>query len=143
MIAVFNRSYYEDVLVPFVGKELSREDLVQRCRLINDLEKNLESGGVRVLKFFLNVSHGEQQKRIRERLTQPHKRWKYDREDQVAADKYDDYMEAYEMIFAECKVAEWHIIPADRRWYRNYTVAGILTEHLEALPLQFPEARKN
>ncbi len=142
MIAVFNRSYYEDILVPFIGKKLSKEELNQRCQLMNVLENHLESNGIHVLKFFLNVSHEEQKKRIKERLTQPHKRWKYSPEDKASADRYDDYMEAYETIIEQCNVCEWHIVPADKRWYRNYAVADFLIKHLESLHLQFPESIK-
>jgi len=142
MMEVFNRSYYEDIVVPFIGKKLTKEKLHERCELINALEKHLEDRGTHILKFFLNVSHEEQKGRIKERLDQPHKRWKYNRADTVAADKYDDYMEGYDKIINECHSIEWHIIPADQKWYRNYAVAKILTEYLEDLPLKFPGSKK-
>jgi PPK2 family polyphosphate:nucleotide phosphotransferase len=138
MIQVFNRSYYEDIVVPFIGREFTKEKLHERCVLINTLEKHLEDSRTHILKFFLNVSHKEQKERIKERLDQPNKRWKYDQADTVAADKYDEYMEAYDKVINECNSNEWHIIPADQKWYRNYAVAKILTEYLEAMPLKYP-----
>lgn len=142
MIEVFNRSYYEDIVVPFIEKKLTKEKLHERCGLVNMLEKHMVESGTHILKFFLNVSHKEQKDRIKDRLNQPHKRWKYDQADTVAADKYDDYMEGYDKIINECNSREWHIIPADQKWYRNYAVAKILTEYLETMPLKFPGAKK-
>jgi PPK2 family polyphosphate:nucleotide phosphotransferase len=142
MMEVFNRSYYEDIVVPFIGKKLTKEKLHERCELINMLEKHLTDSGTHILKFFLNLSHDEQMGRIKERLDQPNKRWKYNRADSVAADEYKDYMEGYDKIINECGANEWHIIPADQKWYRNYAVAKILTEYLEDLPLKFPGSKQ-
>jgi polyphosphate kinase 2 (PPK2 family) len=97
---------------------------------------------VHVLKFFLHVSSNEQEKRIKERLTKPHKRWKYSKNDKVVATKWDDYVKLYDFIIKTCNTPEWHIIPADKRWYRNYAVAKILTKHLESLHLKYPEQPK-
>jgi len=138
MIQVFNRSYYEDILVPSIENKLSKEGLHHRCQLLNSLEQHLELSNTHVLKFFLHVSKEEQKKRIKERLTQPHKLWKYAEEDEAAADKWDDYMDVYEMIINKCNGHPWHIIPADKRWHRNYAVAKVLTDHLESLHLKFP-----
>ena len=109
-----------------------------RCQLLNSLEQHLKLSNTHVLKFFLHISKEEQKKRIKERLTQPHKRWKYAKEDEAAADKWDDYMEVYDMIINKCNEHPWHIIPADKRWYRNFAVAKVLTNHLESLHLKFP-----
>jgi polyphosphate kinase 2 (PPK2 family) len=92
-----------------------------------------------VLKFFLHLSKEEQEDRIKERLTQPHKRWKYNREDKVSAKKINEYLKVYDMIVNKCNHTPWHVIPADKRWYRNYAVAKIITEHLESLHLKYPE----
>jgi polyphosphate kinase 2 (PPK2 family) len=77
MIQVFNRSHYEDILVPSIEKTLSEKSIAHRCELINRVEEHLERSDTHVLKFFLHVSNGEQNIRIKERLTKPHKRWKY------------------------------------------------------------------
>jgi len=142
MIEVFNRSHYEDILVPSITKKLSKEEIHHRCELINRLEQHLESDGTHVLKFFLHVSNKEQEKRIKERLTQPHKRWKYTRNDKVVAHEWGDYMKVYDMIMNTCSSPKWHVIPADKRWYRNFAVAKVLTNHLESLHLKYPESLK-
>ena len=142
MIEVFNRSYYEDILVPSIEKTIPQNQINHRCELINLVEQHLELSNVHVLKFFLHVSNEEQEKRIKERLTQPHKRWKYSKNDKTVANKWDDYMKIYDMIINSCNSPEWHIIPADKRWYRNYAVAKILTKHLESLHLKYPEPGK-
>jgi len=142
MIEVFNRSYYEDILVPSIAKTLPQKHINHRCELINLVEQHLEMSNVHVLKFFLHVSSEEQEKRIKERLTQPNKRWKYSKNDKTVANKWGDYMKVYDMIINTCNTPEWHIIPADKRWYRNYAVAKILTKHLESLHLKYPESEK-
>ncbi len=138
MIEVFNRSYYEDILVPVMNNTISKEELKQRYDLINALERHLESSGVHILKFFLHVSQEEQQIRIKERLTQPHKKWKYDPGDESVAEHWDEYAALYDRVMDKTNDVEWKIIPADKRWYRNFAVAKILTEHLESLHLEFP-----
>jgi PPK2 family polyphosphate:nucleotide phosphotransferase len=137
MIEVFNRSYYEDVLVPYMQDTLSKDNLLNRCQLINCLEQHLKKSNIHVLKFFLHLSKEEQEQRIEERLTDPHKQWKYTKEDTLATDNWADYQVAYELIINKCKEQAWHIIPADKRWYRNYAVAKIITNHLESLKLKY------
>ncbi len=139
MIEVFNRSYYEDIIVPTIEEKLSKEELRHRCQLINGLEQHLELSNTHVLKFFLHISKEEQKLRIKERLTQPQKRWKYEKEDEAAADNWDNYIEVYEMLINKCDKYPWHIIPADKRWHRNFAVAKVLTNHLESLHLKFPK----
>ena len=140
IIEVFNRSYYEDILVPSIEKTLPKENIEHRCQLINSLEQHLELSNTHVLKFFLHISKEEQEKRNKERLTQPHKGWKYTKEDEAAADKWDDYMKVYDMLVNKCNEHPWHIIPADKRWYRNFAVAKVLTNHFQSLHLKFPQS---
>jgi len=142
MIQVFNRSYYEDLLMPMVGKLLPEEVLAHRCKLIKYLEQHLRQNNIHVLKFFLHISKEEQGERIKERLTKPHKRWKYSIEDEKAAEQWDAYRAAYNMAITNCDDPSWHIIPADKRWYRNYSVANILTDHLKKHNLKYPYTKK-
>lgn len=142
MIEVFNRSYYEDIIVPLIDQTLSKESLSHRCQLINCVEQHLKRSNIHVLKFFLHLSKEEQAERIDERLTEPNKRWKYAKEDTIAADKWADYQVAYEMIVNKCGEQAWHIIPSDKRWYRNYAVAKIITNHLESLKLKYNTEEK-
>lgn len=139
IITVFNRSYYEDILVPSIEKKMSEEEFRHRCQLITSIEKHLVLNKTFVMKFFLHISNEEQEKRITDRLTDPAKRWKYSAEDQAAADKWPKYMEVYDRLLNTCKSPAWHIIPANKRWYRNYAVAKILVNQLETFPLKYPE----
>ena len=138
MIKIFNRSYYEDILVPSVEKTLSEDVLKHRINLINELEHHLGANNTVILKFYLHLSEEEQKKRIDERKTKPHKKWKYAVEDELIPGQWEAYRTAYHSIINNCNQLPWHIVPADKRWYRNYTAANILIEHLEKLNLQYP-----
>lgn len=140
IIQVFNRSYYEDILVPGALHSLPHEMVEPRYALINAIEQHLTLNQVHILKFFLHLSPGEQQRRIKVRKTKPHKRWKYDKADEDAARHWADYEKVQGRILQLCAEIPWHIIPADKRWYRNYLVAKILVDHLESLKLSYPTA---
>jgi len=140
MIGIFNRSYYEDILVPQIQGTLDVEAIHHRCQLINELEDHLIRNNIHVLKFFLHISKEEQKKRIEERKTKPHKKWKYDIADDKAPKEWDAYMKAYSMLIEHCSTQPWHIIPADKRWYRNYKVAETVFNHLNALNLKYPQS---
>lgn len=137
-IRVFNRSYYEDVLVPNVNKSLSGDVLDHRINLINELEHHLLANNTLILKYYLHISADEQIERIEEPKTKPHKRWKYTKEDELVPNQWDDFREAYNTLLNACDHLPWHIIPADKRWFRNYTAAKILAEQLEKLNLDYP-----
>ncbi len=152
-IGIFNRSYYEEVLVVRVHQELlerqqlpqslkqSKDIWKQRFEEINNFEKYLENNGIIVLKFFLNISKKEQKKRFMERLDRPEKNWKFSAADVRERQLWDDYMAAYEDAFRHTSTAwaPWYIIPADRKWYTRLVVAGIIYETLEGLGLAYPE----
>lgn len=139
MIEVFNRSYYEDLIVPAISKSLTKGEINERYKLINTLEDHLVRSKIHVLKFFLHVSGEEQENRINQRLEQPDKRWKYSASDQVVASRYNDYIKVYDEVLNSCNSKKWHIIAADKRWYRNYAVARVITDYLESINLKFPE----
>lgn len=139
MIEVFNRSYYEDLIVPTFEKSLSKELLSQRYELINHLEDHLTRSKTHILKFFLHVSNEEQEKRIKERQKDPDKRYKFDPSDKIVASKWDGYIKIYDRVISTCNTPEWNIIPADKRWYRNYAVAKVVTEYMESLNLKYPK----
>lgn len=141
MMQVFNRSYYEDILVPSVYNTINEERVNHRYKLINQIEEHLLKNDIHVIKFFLHISKEEQSERIRERLTEPHKKWKYDVEDKKAAKKWNDYEKIYDQIILDCTHVPWNIIPADKRWYRNYKVAKTLVEYLEKLNLKYPQPK--
>lgn len=139
MIRIFNRSYYEDILVPMVNKKLKPDDIHHRCQLINELEDHLQRNNIHILKFFLHISKDEQKARINERKNKPHKKWKYDVADEEVRKEWDDYLSAYNMLLEHCNQQQWHIIPSDKRWHRNYEVANILLKHLKSLKLKYPQ----
>jgi PPK2 family polyphosphate:nucleotide phosphotransferase len=154
-IGIFNRSYYEDVLVVRVHQELLKkqklpERLVtkriweERYEDINAVERYLARNGYVILKFFLHVSRREQKKRFLERLDQPEKNWKFSSADAKERGHWDEYMEAYEdMIRATAtKEAPWFVVPADNKWFTRLVVAGAVVEALEDLDLEFPEVDK-
>ena len=142
MIQIFNRSYYEDIIMPMIKGTSSDEMMTHRCKLIKSIEEHLEQNNIKVVKFFLHISKEEQAKKIKERLTKPHKRWKYSIEDKKAANLWDEYQTAYNSIINNCDSPDWHIIPANKKWYRNYQVALIISEHLKKLNLKYPNNNK-
>jgi PPK2 family polyphosphate:nucleotide phosphotransferase len=152
-IGIFNRSYYEELLVVRVHSDLlERQQLPtsikknpkiwqQRFEEINNFEQYLVNNGIVVLKFFLNVSKEEQKQRFLERLNLPEKNWKFSVADVQERQLWDQYMDAYEDVFnrTSTKWAPWYIIPADRKWYMRLVVAAIIYQTLENLGLSYPE----
>ena len=154
-IGIFNRSYYEEVLVARVHPEILKKQQLpyfregnkiwkQRFEEINGLEKYLVDNGVIILKFFLNVSKSEQKKRFLERIESPEKNWKFSDSDVRERVFWDDYMNAYEEVFnhTSTKSAPWYIIPADRKWFTRLVVANIICTKLQELNLQYPTVSK-
>ncbi|MGH6854199.1 MAG: polyphosphate kinase 2 family protein [Aestuariivirga sp.] len=143
LIGIFNRSHYEDVLVVKVKKFASPEAIERRYDEINQFEKLLSQNGTRILKFMLHISKDEQAERLRERIANPEKRWKFNPGDLADRALWDDYMVAYEIAIARCSTphAPWHVIPADRNWVRNAAVARIVRETLEEMNPQYPQPK--
>jgi PPK2 family polyphosphate:nucleotide phosphotransferase len=151
-IGIFNRSYYEDVLVVKVHPELLDPAMLPpgkrgksfwgaRYEGINALERHLVRSGTVVLKFFLHVSKEEQKRRFLERLDRPEKRWKFSPADLAERPFWDEYMEAYEGALGATSTdwAPWHVVPADHKWVTRAVVADILGSTIDALDLQLPE----
>jgi PPK2 family polyphosphate:nucleotide phosphotransferase len=143
MIGIFNRSHYEDVLVVKVKGYASPEAIELRYDEINNFEKMLTQNGVTVLKFMLNLSKDEQAVRLRERVEDPAKRWKFNPGDLEDRKLWDQYMAAYEVALKRCSTehAPWHLVPGDRNWVRNYVVGRIVREKLEEMKPKYPEAK--
>jgi PPK2 family polyphosphate:nucleotide phosphotransferase len=133
MIAIFNRSHYEDVLVVKVRKLAPAGEIEKRYDQINAFEKHLFENGVTILKFMLHISKTEQGERLRERLADPLKQWKFNPGDLEDRKLWDEYMAAYEMMLARCSTphAPWRLIPADKKWRRNAIVARLVRGALE------------
>lgn len=139
MIHIFNRSHYEDILVPSVEGFYDKERIERRYDHINHFEQLLEDNGTRVLKFYLHISKEEQLERLTERINNPQKHWKHNDGDWDSRKKWDDYMQVYERIFEKCNVVPWHIVPADRNWMKINAIAKVLLETLKEMQLTWPD----
>ena len=142
MIGIFNRSQYEDVLVVRVHNLVPKEVWKARYDEINRFERNLGENDVKILKFFLHISREEQQKRFRERLNDPHKKWKFSKADAAERKRWDDYITAYEAVLSRCSTeyAPWFIIPSDHKWFRNLAISRIIVETLEEFDMHYPKS---
>jgi PPK2 family polyphosphate:nucleotide phosphotransferase len=140
-IVAFNRSHYEDVLVPVVLGTLSGEPLRQRYDQINDFERMLVETGTTVLKFMLHISKDEQRERLQERVDDPTKRWKFQRGDLAVRAQWDAYFAAYEHAICATGTAwaPWYVVPADSKTHRNLMVATVLKQALQSLELRYPD----
>jgi len=151
-IGIFNRSYYEEVLVVRVHSQLlAKEHLPkplitkriwkERFRDIAAFEAYLDRNGVVVRKFFLHVSKEEQKNRFLSRLEEPDKNWKFSEADVRERDHWDDYMDAYEDMIRHTAAphAPWYVVPADHKWFTRMVVASVVIETLESLKLAFPK----
>ncbi|WP_370961327.1 PPK2 family polyphosphate kinase [Amycolatopsis sp. cg9] len=140
-IGVFDRSHYEDILVPRVTGLLTAAERRRRYTEINAFEKELADAGTTVVKVFLHLSPEEQLKRLKARLETPEKHWKYNPGDLEARSHWPAYQEAYADIFKRTSTggAPWYAVPADHKWYRNWAVAELLIETLAELKPRFPE----
>jgi PPK2 family polyphosphate:nucleotide phosphotransferase len=150
-IGIFNRSYYEDVLIVKVHPQLLEAQRLPpgtaiksfwnaRYEDINNLERHLVRNGTTVLKFFLHVSKAEQKRRFLERLDRPEKHWKFSPADISERAFWNDYMAAYEDAISACSTewAPWYVVPADHKWVARAVVADILTSKIQALDLKYP-----
>ena len=149
-IGIFNRSYYEDVLVVKVHPELINESQLgkpdrkfweKRYEDINNFEKHLARNGTLVLKFFLHLSKDEQRQRLLDRLNDPAKHWKFDHADLAERDRWKDYQHAFEDALSATTTskAPWHIIPADRKYVARALVAEIIVSAINGMKLKYPK----
>lgn len=139
MIQIFNRSHYEDILVPTVEWYLDKKTIAKRYKHINNFEELLADNNTHVIKCYLHTSKDEQKKRLEERLHLPHKYWKHNDNDWDSRKKWDDYREVYHDIFKECDKPEWNIVPADKNRWKVYCIAKILVEEFEKMDLAWPK----
>lgn len=153
---IFNRSYYEEVLIVKVHPEyLIRQRLpdiqslndvnndfwLRRYRQINNLERHLVENGTIVIKFFLNVSKEQQKRRFLKRIDDPSRNWKFSSADVKERYHWESYMQAYSDLLSHTstEVAPWYVIPADNKWFMRYAVSEIVVNRLRSLPLSFPK----
>ncbi len=154
-IGIFNRSYYEEVLVLRVHRELleaqklppervSKDIWEQRYREIRAYERYLDGNGVIVRKFFLHLSRAEQKRRFLERIDNPEKNWKFSSADARERAHWDDYMEAYEDAIHATATPQcpWYVVPADNKWFTRVVVAAAIIQALDSLDLEYPRVSK-
>ena len=143
MIGIFNRSHYESVLIERVKDLVPEKVWKNRYDHINEFERMLAEEGMVILKFFLHISRDEQKKRLESRLKDDHKKWKFNPGDLEERGRWDAYMEAYEEALRRCsqEYAPWYVVPADRKWYRNWVISHILVETLDRLNMKYPKPR--
>ena len=142
-VVIFNRSYYEDVLVVRVHKLVPHSVWSKRYELINDFETMLSLNGTTILKFFLLISPDEQLSRFKQRLDDPSRQWKISESDYSERELWSQYVEAYEdaLAMTSTKRVPWYIIPANHKWFRNLAVSRIIVDTMEEMGLKLPPTR--
>jgi PPK2 family polyphosphate:nucleotide phosphotransferase len=141
-LGAFDRSHYEDVVTVRVLGLVDQDTWTRRYDAVNRFEEELVAGGTRIVKCFLHISRDEQRERLLARLDDPTKHWKYNPGDLDTRERWDDYMTAYGDALERCssELAPWHVVPADRKWYRNWAITNLLIEELDAFGLRWPKA---
>jgi PPK2 family polyphosphate:nucleotide phosphotransferase len=144
-IGIFNRSHYEDVLIVRVMKLQPEKIWRARYEQINAFEKHLAENRVILLKFFLHISKEEQAERLKARLQDKSRNWKFESGDLEMRAKWPQFQQAYEDALNRCSTSwsPWHIVPADRKWYRDYVIARTVVDTLEKLKLKWPKPRED
>ncbi|MGH3784818.1 MAG: PPK2 family polyphosphate kinase [Pseudonocardiaceae bacterium] len=139
IVGVFDRSHYEDVVAVRVHELVPADRWSYRYEVINRFEEKLAASST-IVKCFLHISKGQQQKRLLARLDDQTKHWKYNSADLAERDYWDDYQQAYSDALRKCntEAAPWYVVPADHKWYRNWAITRILAERLEEMALSWP-----
>ena len=142
---IFNRSHYEGVLAERILEIASPKVWKLRYRQIVEFERTLVENNVVLLKFCLHISKQEQARRFKERLSNPHKNWKFSHADLETRQRWDDYVDAYDdmLNLTSHKAAPWHLIPADHNWYRDYLIVRTVIKSLEELKLEWPKSKED
>lgn len=140
-LGVFDRSHYEDAIVPLALDQIEADDLETRLDEINRFETELIDDGTVIVKCLLHISYDEQRRRFLRRLRRPDKRWKFEPADIETRRRWDDFQAAYGRVVGATSTehAPWHIIPADHKWYRNWAIAKLLIETFEAMGMDYPQ----
>ena len=141
-VGIFDRSHYEDVLIVRVHGLQPAAEIERRYEAINDFEQRYVEEGGTILKCLLHIDKDTQKERLAARLEDPSKYWKYNPEDLDERALWDSYAESYQLVLDRCStdVAPWHVVPAGRKWYRNWAVCQLMLETLRGLDLRWPSA---
>ena len=142
-IVVFNRSHYEDVLVVRVQELMPEKTWRRRYRHITEFERMLADEGTLILKFVLHISKDEQKKRLEQRLTQKNKNWKWEPADLRDRSHWDQFWRAYEEAIERTSTDEapWYLVPADKKWWRDYVISETLVSAMEGLKMEYPRPK--
>ncbi len=142
-IAIFNRSHYEDIVEPTVNNIISKDQMILRCRQVNEFERYLSENSITIIKFFLNISKDEQRRKLQERIQDPTKQWKIKESDIESHNNWDKYMGVYEQVLSSCstKWAPWYIIPSNVKHFRNWAISYIILKILETMKPEFPRVK--
>ncbi|MBP9064769.1 PPK2 family polyphosphate kinase [Candidatus Microthrix sp.] len=144
MIAVFNRSHYEDVLVVRVHDLVPEARWRRRYQHLREFERMLTDEGTTVIKFFLHITADEQRQRLQDRIDDTTKWWKFNPADLTERERWDDYQAAFsEMLSQTSDPVPWWVIPANHKWFRDYLVSKVLVDTLEGLNLTYPEPEED
>jgi PPK2 family polyphosphate:nucleotide phosphotransferase len=140
-VVVFDRSHYEDVLIVRVRQLVPEEQWRPRFEEIRAFEERVAASGTTIVKCMLHISYEEQRERLLARLDDPAKHWKFNEGDIEERTRWQDYQAAYEEAIRECStdVAPWYVVPADRKWYRNWAISSLLVETLEQMDPRLPQ----
>ena len=140
-ISVFNRSHYEDLIVPIVQKKLPPRRINERIQHIRDFESMLSQEGTTIVKFLLHISRDEQWKRLMSRLDEPHRNWKFSMGDLAERERWPLYVSAFKKIVSATSTdhAPWYVIPADSKWFRDLAISEVVRATMESMNLRWPK----
>lgn len=140
-VGIFNRSYYEDLIVPMLNDSFSRSQLTDRAEHIKNFEKMLTDEGTTVLKFLLHISKDEQWERLMERLDEPNRNWKFRMGDLAERKRWEKYMTTFSKMISmtSTSYAPWYVVPANSKWFRDFAVSEVVRSSLQAMNLKWPK----
>jgi PPK2 family polyphosphate:nucleotide phosphotransferase len=140
-ISVFNRSHYEDLIVPIVQKKLPPRRVAERMQHIKDFELMLSQEGTTIVKFLLHISRDEQWERLMSRLDEPHRNWKFSMNDLTERERWPLYVSAFKKIVSATSVehAPWYVIPANSKWFRDLAISEVVRATMENMSLRWPK----
>lgn len=139
MIQIFDRSHYEDILVPSVMGYIDSKIVDERYNIINNFENLLQTNGTTILKFYLHVSKDTQEERLMERVNNPQKHYKHNDGDWETREHWDKYMDVYENIFKKCNDVPWQIIPSDKNWYKEHLISEAILKAFDKMNMEWPK----
>ena len=140
-IGIFNRSHYEDLIVPMLNQSLKKNRIEQRIEQINNFEQMLTQEGTKIIKFLLHISRDEQWDRLKERLDEPTRNWKFSMGDLAERKRWDLYNATYRKMISttSTEYAPWYVIPSNEKWFRNLAVSEIVRSTLESMDMKWPK----